>query len=70
MRKVYTLVVSNLLSTSVYCTVLGGNVEDVLPNPEQSLGPGVTFFTPEMIFVKSFTQAYTLTFRNLPEENA
>ena len=45
MRKVYTLVVSNLLSTSVYCTVLGGNVEDVLPNPEQSLGPGVTFFT-------------------------
>ena len=25
---------------------------------------------PDMIFVKSFTQAYTLTFRNLPEENA
>ena len=24
----------------------------------------------DMIFVKSFTQAYTLTFRNLPEENA
>ena len=24
----------------------------------------------DMIFVKSFTQAYTLRFRNLPEENA
>ena len=24
---------------------------------------------PDMIFVKSFTQAHTLTFRNLPEEN-
>ena len=24
----------------------------------------------DMIFVKSFTQAYTLIFRNIPEENA
>ena len=27
-------------------------------------------FVADMIFVKSFTHAYTLTFRNLPEKNA
>ena len=30
----------------------------------------VMMMISDMIFVKSYTQAYTLTFRNLPEENA
>ena len=62
------------LASESGCTLEEGFQLEQYLHSSQDVASQTDLFASEleadMIFVKSFTQAYTLTFRNLPEENA